>query len=93
MLCIKNKTQILITKINKISRVNQSIVGKETTSRPTSQRVPLANIPEIERTNPTTLNQLDNNPFAISINRSRNATEQFMEILKTDTEYTDEEFI
>ena len=33
-----------------ISRVSQSIVGKENTSRPTAQRVPLANIPEIERT-------------------------------------------
>ena len=76
-----------------ISRVNQSIVGKETTSRPTSQRVPLANIPDIERTNPTTLNQLDKNPFAISINRSRNTTEQFVGNTETDTDYTDEEFI
>jgi hypothetical protein len=76
-----------------ISRVNQSIVGTETTSRPTSQRVPLANIPDIERTNPRTLDQLDANPFAISINRSRNTNEQFVGNNETDTEYTDEEFI
>ena len=76
-----------------ISRVSQSIVGKENTSRPTAQRVPLANIPEIERTNPNTLNQLDSNTFAISINRSRNTNEQFVGNNETDTEYTDEEFI
>jgi hypothetical protein len=68
-----------------VSRTYQKIPGKEV-SKPTTRRVPLANIPDIERTNPKVLNQLDSNPFAISINRTPQS------VIETDYT-TDEDFI
>ena len=68
-----------------VSKTYQKIPGKEI-SQSTTRRVPLANIPDIERTNPTVLNQLDSNPYAISINRNP------QNIIETDYT-TDEDFI
>jgi hypothetical protein len=68
-----------------VSRTYQKIPGKEV-SKQTTRRVPLANIPDIERTNPNVLNQLDSNPFAISINRNPQS------VIETDYT-TDEDFI
>ena len=51
-----------------VGKTYQIIPGKEI-SKSTNKRVPLANIPDIERTNPKILNQLNSNPFAININR------------------------
>ena len=87
----KQNSTIDYSKQSIIGNINQQIPGKDS-SRPTSQRVPLANIPDIERTNPRTMDQLNDNPFAISINRNRSNVENFKG--DTETEYTtDEEFI
>ena len=65
-----------------VSKTYQKIPGKEI-SRATSQRVPLANIPDIERTNPRVLDQLNSNPFALSINRTPQSV--------IETDYTTED--
>ena len=67
-----------------ISTTYQKIPGKETTNL-TTKRVPLTNIPEIERTNPKVLEQLNSNPLAISINRNSE------NVIETDYT-TDEDF-
>ena len=46
----------------------------------------MANIPDIERTNPKVLEQLDTNPFALSINRTPQS------VIETDYT-TDDDFI
>ena len=78
--------QQLIIKINLIvSKTYQKIPRKEV-SKSTTRRVPLANIPDIERTNFALLDQLNSNPFAISINRTPQS------VIETDYT-TDEDFI
>ena len=68
-----------------VSKTYQMIPGKEI-SQPTNRRVPLSNVPDIERTNPKVLDQLNSNPFAISINRTEES------VIETDYT-TDEDFI
>jgi hypothetical protein len=68
-----------------VSKTYQKIPGKEI-SKQTNRRVPLSNIPDIERTNPKVLDQLNSNPFAISINRTEES------VIETDYT-TDEDFI
>ncbi|MBT6499327.1 MAG: hypothetical protein HOK67_05445 [Deltaproteobacteria bacterium] len=68
-----------------VSKTYQMIPGKEI-SQPTNRRVPLSNVPDIERTNPKVLEQLNSNPFAISINRTEES------VIETDYT-TDEDFI
>mgnify|MGYP001240024922 CR=1 FL=1 len=64
----KQNAKIDYQKQSNVSNIRQKIVGKEI-SAPSSQRVPLSNQRQVETVNPANLSQLNDNPYALSINR------------------------
>ena len=67
----KQNAKIDYSNTQKVSLINQ-VISSSNQMGYNNQKVPLSNRGNVERTNPKTLNQLNENPYHISINRKIN---------------------